>query len=647
MIGEIDTKNSPTSSFSPSPGVVGFTSDAKKDYAVGHTILTKSWNELNDNSVIDDMNRGRRMFNAHVDEDYEDPREAWKWRGTRSKARNKGIAMHANLTAAYLLPTFQAQNTDDEVDRGVSEFMTDLVEWMAQDENSNYKENFLSLVFAMESDPIVYLGAEWQEVMQEIKIKGEDGRYTTKEILDEVLSGFKAPIYTADQVLISNAFERNLQKHRHIGKRRWIEYQEAEAKYGEHENWEYVKAGFNVVYNEDDGLFYEIKDDEHQNLVEEYTPMYRRKDTEACFIGGVYMSDSNVDNNRIKHRDNFDAPRYNLQQFGFYPIGSHFIFYKSMMNAMRWDNALYDASTEIIANRAILDAEMPIAISGSEKVDTDIIYPNAVVTFADKDAKISPLLPPSNLGPLMASLNQTDESLSDASVNETLSGQLPPASQKAYSVAQAQANSKKIIGGVAKGLAASVSKYGLLMGDLAINHLSIPQVDEITGDSTRLKYRKFVLNNKDVGGRKASKQLIFDEELIGVEMTAKEKDEYSLKLLEKTGYPDNKNHIYYANPEMFSKMKFFSRSDYRELFPQNDETMQALLQGLEVQLRNHPNVNQEEMVRELMYSFFKSKGDKFIQKTPEQTAIPQGGPAPIGEQAKQKQLSTALGGITP
>ena len=237
MISDIIYKDAPVSTFSPSKEVLDFTSYVRKDYEIGHNILNKNWTELNDTSIIGDMNRGRMMFNAFVDESYESSTEAWKWRGTRSKARNKGIAMHANLTAAYLLPSYQAQNADNEIDREVSDFMTDLVEWMAQDENSNYKENFLSLVFAMESDPVVYLGAEYQEVMQKIKIKGEDGKYTKKEIMDEVLSGFKAPIFTADQVLISNAFERNLQKHRHVGKRRWIEYDEAKAKYGKHENW--------------------------------------------------------------------------------------------------------------------------------------------------------------------------------------------------------------------------------------------------------------------------------------------------------------------------------------------------------------------------------------------------------------------------
>ena len=589
MIEDIIKDSSPTSSYIPSRDIIEFSSMVKKDYATGHQILNKNWNELNESSVLDDMNRGRRMFNAFVDESFEDPNDAWKWRGTRSMARNKGIAMHANLTAGYMLPSFQAQNDDDEIDRGVSEFMTDLVEWMAQDENSNYKENFLSLVFAMETDPVVYLGAEYQKVMQEIKIKGESGKYTKKEILDEVLSGFKAPIYTADQVLISNAFERNIQKHRFNITRKWIEYQEAEAKYGKHENWNYVGAGRQTVYNEDDGLFYEIKDEEHPSLVEEVTYKNRREDCEVCFLGGVYMGNTNVDNNPIKHRDNFGAPRYNLQQFGFYPIGSHFFFYKSMMNAMRWDNALYDASTEIIANRAILDAEMPIAVSGSDKIDGDIIYPNAVVAFADKETKVSPLMPPSNLNPLIASLNMTEQSMSEASVSETIAGQLPPASQKAFTVAQAQANSKKIIGGVAKGLASSIARYGLLMGDIAINNLSIPQVDDIVGEHTKLKYKKFMLQNKEVGGQRMSKQLMFSEDLIGKEMTEDEMRKANLDLYGES--EKNKMAIFKANPEIFAKMKYYARADYKEVFQQSDETMQALLMSLEAQDRKSTPLN--------------------------------------------------------
>lgn len=639
----IGTKNqeSQVSSYTPSTEEKAFITTVQRAYQQGHNILTKSWAELNQNSVIDDMTLGRRMFNAFVDVGESDVATDWRWKGTRSEARKKGIAMHANLTAGYLLPTFQAQNDASETDRGFSEFMTDLVEWMAQDENSDYKTNFLSLVFGMESDPIIYLGAEYQEVMQTIKMKKEDGKMDIKEILDEVLSGFKAPIYTADQILFTNPFERNLQKQTCLIKRRWIDYSEAEAMYADHENWDYVRKGGSAFYSEDDGLFYDIKDEDHPNLVEEVTYMNRREDTEVCFLGGVYMGEKNVDNNPMKHRDNFDAPRYNVQQFGFYPIGSHFIFYKSMMASLRWDNSLYDAMTEIAMNRAILDTEMPIAVSGSDKIDQDIIYPNAVVALRDKDTKINPLLPQSNLNNIFQSLNATKESIAEGSVSETMSGQLPAASQKAYSVAQAQSNAKKIISGVAKGLATSVARYGLLMADLAINHLTTADIDEIVGDETKMKYKSFILTNKVMGGQRQDKKLAFSEDLIGMEMTPDEKRRKELDMYsesEKKG-----SAVVYANPELFAKFKYLSRADYREVFAQNDEQMQALLTALEAQMRDNPYANQEEITKELMHSYFHSKGDRFVKKAEQQ--MPQN-TSGLPKQFAQGIQSRALAGAT-
>jgi hypothetical protein len=601
------------SGYNPSKEVKDFTSYVQRDYATGHDILHRSWPELNNRSVLEDMNHGRQMFNGFVDESVEDPAEAWKWRGTRSMARNKGIAMHANLTVSYLIPAFMAQNEDSSIDEDYSDFMRDIVEWMI--DNSDYKPNFLGLVFAMETDPVVYLGAEYARVMQTIKEKTETG-VTTKEIVDEVLSGFKAPIYTADQILISNAYERDIQKHRAVIKRRWIEYDEAEAMYGSHPDWEHVMRGMRTVYSQDDGLFYDIKDDDHPNLVEEVTYMNRRQDTQVCFVGGIYMGDSDVDANPMKHRDNYGAPRYNIEPFRFNTIGSHFFFGKSMMNAMRWDNALYDAMSEIVMNRSILEVERPIAVSGTDKIDTEIIFPNAVVSFSDKDTKVQDLLPKADLNAGINALKMTEESMSDASVNETISGQLPSASQKAFNVAQAQSNARKLIGGVAKSLAWSVSKYGSLMADIAINHLTVPQVDDIVGDGTKLKYRKFLLDGKNVGGKNMSKELRFDDNLLGADMSEEDKDAYNLKLLSEVGYPENKKHIYTANPEMFAKLKYYCRADYEEVFQKDPEYWQPIMQGLYGQLNADPMIEREALLRETMRAFFRGKADKFIAKQP-------------------------------
>ena len=77
--------------------------------------------------------------------------------------------------------------------------------------------------------------------------------------------------------------------------------------------------------------------------------------------------------------------------------------------------------------------------------------------------------------------------MEEGSVNETLAGQLPDASQKAFNVAQAQANAKKNIGAVGKSLAESVIQMGDLMKDIAINHITVPQLEELTGGRQKMK----------------------------------------------------------------------------------------------------------------------------------------------------------------
>ena len=355
MIGNIIKNRTPISTYQPlSEDVKLFTADVKEDYGVGVQILNTPWLELNYRSISQDENRGQLMFNAFVDEGIEDPGEAWKWRGTRSMARNKGIAMHAQLTAVYLLPLFMAQNENDEIDMDFSEIMRDMAEWLAQPSNSDYQSSFLQMVFGMITNPVTFMGAEFSEIFQKIREKIGEG-YETKYILDEVLSGFKAPIWSSSQVLVTNAYERNIQKQRRIIKRRYVEKDELEAKWGEHENWVFVQEGIRSIYSEEDGLFYDVKDDNNPNLVAEETALTRRDDHEVTFIGGVYFGNKNIENNPIKHRDNRNAPKYNLTPFGYHRIGEHFFYYKSMMNAIGWDNELYDAMSEVVMNNAFLE----------------------------------------------------------------------------------------------------------------------------------------------------------------------------------------------------------------------------------------------------------------------------------------------------
>lgn len=639
MIGEILESNKTYSAYQPSPDVAELTKNVKQDYTLGDTILTSPWTELNGYSIIDDANKGQKMFNAFVDESSEDATQAWKWKGTRSIARNKGIAMHAQLTVNYLIPLFIAQNDNDEIDRDFSEVMRDIIEWMALPTNSDYQSSFLQVTFGMMENPITYLGAEFYEVYQTIREQTEKG-YEKKEVLDEVLSGFKAPVYGPSEVLLTNAYERNIQKQRAIIKRRWIDYSEAKALYGDHENWEYVRPGYSSVCSEE-GLFYDIKDDEHPYMVEEVTWLNRREDAEVCFLGGVYVGDSNVENNPIRHRDNRGTPKYNVVPFGYMRIGEHFAYYKSMMNSLRWDNDLYDAMSEIIMNNALLEQDPPTAVFGTDKVDSTLNFPGAIAAFEDAESKVTPIFPPKNFVAGFQALRETEKSIQEGSVNETLSGQLPDASQKAFNVAQAQQNAQKLISAVHKSLGESITLYGDLMKDIALNHITVPQVEELVGDKMKTKYRTLVLQGKQMNERTVDKRLVFESGLIGREMTPEQVRKANLNLYSKTR---DKNAVVIINPELFAKFKFYSKIDIQEMFAKNQQYWQALLSQLAAQLANNPYINQEALTRKLVHAFFQSEGEDLINAQPQQQAFatPE---TQLGRQAVGKQLSTSLQGM--
>jgi len=530
--------------------------------------------------------------------------------------------------------------------------MRDIIEWMASPTNSNYQSSFLQIVFGMISNPVTYMGAEFCEIMQTIRVKSKNGEYTTKEILDEVLSGFQAPIWSSSQVLITNAFERNIQKQRRIIKRRYVEKSELEAKWRDHPNWTFVIEGQRSVYNDEDQLFYDIKDDEHPFLVAEETALSRRDDSEVVFLGGVYMGEDNVENNPIYHRDNRDAPKYNIVPFGYHRIGEHFFAYKSMMNALGWDNALYDAMSEVVMNNALLEQDPPTVTSGGEKIDSEINFPGSVVSSEDANFKAQRIFPAKDFVTGFNALEATKASIDEGSLSDTSTGQLPEASQKAYSVAQAAQAAKKIITGVGKSLGESMAMYGDLMKDIAINNITAPQVEELVGGTMKLKYKSLMLDNKNVGGKTVSKQIRFDQSLIGAEMSPEEIEDANLELLKESGYPDNKTVLYRINPEKFAKFKYYCKVDVEEMFTKNAEYWQPVLLNLKTTLANDPYIDQEALTRKLMFAYFRSEGDSLIKKpnatmpgeVPQPGGAQPGGGDQMGKMMQGKALSTAVGG---
>jgi len=593
------------SMYSPPPEVLELTRHAKEEYSIGNEILTRAWPELNGMSVIDRDNRDRKTFNAFVDESEDDPTEAWKWRGTRSMARNKALAMHAHLTAGFLFPMIDAQDENDEEHRGIGDSMRDIVLWMG--ENSNYKTSFLQLMTGTLTSPVTYLSADFMQAMQVIKTKTAEG-YSTKEVLDEELSGFRADVYGASDIMITNAYVQNIQQQDCVIKRKSLTYGDAKKKYGKHSNWEFVKKGANTVLGDENNLFYDASDPANPNTVSEVIVTWRSKDLEVPFVGGIYMGSENVDWNPVKHRDNLGNPRYNVTPFGYHRISEHFFYYKSLMNSLYWDDALNDAMYENIMNSEFLMRNPPIAIAGDDKIDSSVMFPGAQVVTANENLKIQSILPQRQDSSYKA-MQMIEESMKEASLSDVQTGQLPEATQKAWNVARAEKNAQILLRGVAQSIGESIMQYGKLMVDIAVNHLSVPIIDEVSATVDRLKYRHFVLPRQTSKGKNITKIVRFSEDLIGKSMNKKQREVYALKLYQEAG--DDKT-ISVVNPELAARMKYLIRIDVEQMFDQNREQMSQTLGNLYLQLRQDPLIDAETLVRKLMHSLLRSEGDELL-----------------------------------
>lgn len=613
----IDKRTHNISDYQPSSEVMELTKTFRDAFGKGYEILNRTWPELNNYSFIERENKDQRTFNAFVDESIEDPNEAWKWKGTRSLARDKAIDMHAHMTSVLAVPMAFAQNEAQEEDRQYSNYMRDVLEWMAV--NSEYRENYVKIMLGVLYSPIKWLGAEWVEAYTKIKERDDDGTLTTKEVLDEELSGFRAPVYSVDQVLFTNVYEQNVQRQYIIIKRQYKPYADVERRWSWHDNFIYVKPGIRTVCSSDDNLFYDIKDDAHDGLVEEATGYCRQTDTEVTFLNGIYMGDPKADANAMSHRDNFNLPKVPLTSFGYRLLNEHFFGYKSLTNETGWDDSLLNAMYENVMNREFLDVNMPMALYGVEDFSSAVVYPGATVAFENPDAKAEPLLPRNTAG--WQAMDKIEDSIKGKSISDTMSGNLPQATQKAYSVARAEQNAKTILRGALRSISISVMKYGDLMKDIAVQHLTVAQWDEIIGAE---KYRTLILKDQLVDGKQISKRLVFDDALIGKRMSEKDKEKAQLKMLTDVGWPKHKEHVYKINPHVFSKLKYLIRIEPDEMLEKNQAFEKAINERMYALLRQDPLVSGEALVRKLLNSNYRGEADELMardQKLPIQQGM--------------------------
>lgn len=555
---------SPVSSYQPPELVKVLTRKVQSDYQVGFNLQHKPFTEFNDLSLLDRADYNQKRWNAYRAPASEDPDEAWRWNGVRPITRNKIIGIVAQVTSQIIMPAPFAQNDKDEIDRTAALVMRDLMDYNVR--NSNYVENYIMWITDALVNPAAYLGVGFFEAMQTIKEENE-GKISKKEVLDGVLSGFQTFNIPLDEILIGNFYQKQLERQRMVIRRRYIEYDEAKALYGDHENYECVTPGTRALFNSDTSMFYDVVDDTLATVCEEVTYYNRLEDAEIPYINGIYVGDKDTEANPIKHRDNENRPKYNFSVLGYEDISPRFFFYMSAAQKLGDDDELVIRTEQLLADAVFLSTMPPTVTTGQGQLSEAMVIPGKNTAFDNPDVKVSPIMIGQSLTPAFNLLLKKEQNMSESTQDPQSSGVQSTVPKTKYEAALLQENAKIALGRFGNMIVNSLKKTGYLMIDVILQHQTVAEVSEISEGQLVEKWRSFVLTDAPENDKKVTRKIKFKSEMIGSELSAEDMSSRSQELLEEEGGIDSDTRILEVNPEAWRKMKFHLVLDVKELLP--------------------------------------------------------------------------------
>jgi len=586
------------SSYQPSKKVRAVTATVLKDYQQGISTRNKERKEFNNKNLVTEVDDNQKRFNSYIPPKSENPDESWRAQTVRPITRNKLISIAAHVTATVLYPATFAVDPDEKEDREAAVVMDKLIEWNI--DNSNYTRNFVNSVITALVDPAVIISTEFAKVMRKVKMMKEDGSYSEKEIVDEIMSGWKANIIPCTELLIANIYEPDLQKQRFLIRNRKIDFEDAKLVYGGHQNFKYVKPGIKAVFDEGSQTFYDVYDEDLEDYLVDETIYYNRAlDLQLTFVNGVLMCNYDYPNPRLDKR-------YPFVKGGYEPLNNgQFFYYKSAANKLGSDQDLVDTLYNMILDGTFLQLMPPMALYGMEEVDSSVMVPGMITSFEHPDTKMESIAPRSDLRAGLETISLVERSISESSQDNLRAGVGQAGDRTAREVMLLEQNARIALGLFGKMIGFMVEDLGeLLIGDI-LQHQTVGEAKDISG---KLAYKTFLLPNKSYNGRTVTEEVKFAFPDDNKSLT----EEQYLILEAEGGLKGNKK-LYQVNPEAFRDRKFKVKVSVDKLTPRSKALEKAL--GLEQYDRLIQNqiVDKTEVTRDLVELYKPGKSDKYIK----------------------------------
>ena len=612
---EIDKLNgkikSPASTFRPTDKEAEATKMVVEDFSLASEIRNKAYAEFNNKSLLERINEDQKAFNSYQESDSTDPEFGWKSNAIRPITRNKIISIAAHITGSIIYPQVFAQNENDEEDRDAAQVMRDLMEWSY--DQSEYDKTFVYAVISACVNPAVIIEDCYLENYRTIKeIVGKE-KWVSKNVLDEEYSGFKNPIVPIDEIFIADIYEPSIQKQPFIIRRKAITYSSALAQYKDNKNFEYVKPGIQSLFDENTGTFYEVQDDTLEGrLVEEVIYYNRTLDLRLVFLNGIIVTDAEQPNPR-------EDKKYPFVKFGYEPINDRFFYYKSLAFKLSPDQDVIDRLYQMVIDGTFLQLMPPSVVYGNEEVNSSIVTPGKITRFTEPETKFEKIDAGTNLNAGFNTIQIVEKSLAESSMDVLQQGMSIKGSQTAFEISKLEENARIMLGLFGKMIGFAIEELGKLRSNSILQYMTVGEIDEVAGNAGKLRFKKFILNNKNIEGKSKTKKIEFDMNMPD-KMTQEEALDRSYGVLDEEGGLDADTKIYKVNPTLFRKSKFLFRVYPEMIVPPSDRVKKAFnLEEYDRAIQN-PLANQEALYKDLLlgsYDTTRDNIDKYVKKPEE------------------------------
>lgn len=562
---------------------------------------------------------------------------SWRSNAVRPIVRNKVFSIAAHITAHTLFPKVFAYDQDSNEQEDAAQVMSDLIEYSVTNTNSTYSDAALGAVISALVNPVSIVQTEYVETWRIVK-RGKqkaDGSYDTERILDEDLSGFIDEVVPPEQIFIQDFYQRDIQKQGWVIRRRVRPYTIAKQLYEGFADFEYVKPGVQVIYNDANGQqFYESYDmTQRQDEVEEILYWNKSLDLFLIAVNGVLLTDTNNPNPREDKLYPFAAFGYEFLR----PAGDCF-YWKSLAFKTMPDDKIVNTLYPMIIDGSYLAIMPPMVNVGGEIIESDVIVPGRVTTFSSPDADLKPLAVQSeNLKAGFDALQKVETDINEDAFSPMQQGDMPEGggNMPAYNMSKLEANAKILMGPFLDTVGRYVKQMGRLrIGDIK-QYQTLPEVTEIEGSANAdLVYKTFIMAAGK--SRKKTKKIQFTLDTPDKPLTKADHLKHSYKLLAEEGGVDAKASLAKVNPVLFRNLKYMCFVGTDVLKPLSEETEAAWdLQTYDRMVQAPALYDPEETAKLLL------RVSPTTRKHPDQYVAKQQAPAqpqsPLQQGALQKQ----------